>query len=32
VSPHKNAAPRMSPFALADLAQGLLRFGRLAAL
>jgi monoamine oxidase len=27
----KGAVPRMSPFALADLAQGLLRFGRLAA-
>jgi monoamine oxidase len=27
----KGAVPRLSPFALADLAQGLLRFGRLAA-
>ncbi|HLM90295.1 MAG TPA: FAD-dependent oxidoreductase [Streptosporangiaceae bacterium] len=31
VKPHKGAAPRISPFAVADLAQGLLRFGRLAA-
>jgi monoamine oxidase len=31
VKPHKGAAPRMSPFAVADLAQGLVRFGRLAA-
>jgi monoamine oxidase len=30
MSPHKGAVPRMSPFALADLAQGLLRFARLA--
>lgn len=27
---HKGAVPRLSPFALADLGQGLLRFGRLA--
>ena len=31
VKPHKGAVPRVSPFALADLAQGLLRFARLAA-
>jgi monoamine oxidase len=31
MKPRKNAVPRLSPFALADLAQGLLRFGRLAA-
>src|SRR3984885_3979809 len=31
MKPVKGAVPRMSPFALADLAQGLLRFGRLAA-
>jgi monoamine oxidase len=31
LKPTKGAVPRMSPFALADLAQGLLRFGRLAA-
>src|ERR1700761_844256 len=31
MKPAKGAVPRMSPFALADLAQGLLRFGRLAA-
>jgi monoamine oxidase len=31
VQPRKDAAPGLSPFALADLAQGLLRFGRLAA-
>jgi monoamine oxidase len=31
MKPHKGAVPRISPFALADLAQGLLRFGRLAA-
>jgi monoamine oxidase len=30
MKPHKGAAPRLSPFALADLAQGLLRFTRLA--
>jgi monoamine oxidase len=29
--PHKGAVPRLSPFALADLLQGMLRFGRLAA-
>ena len=29
--PGKGAVPRLSPFALADLAQGLLRFARLAA-
>ena len=29
MKPAKGAVPRMSPFALADLAQGLLRFGRL---
>jgi len=28
---HKGALPHISPFALADLAQGLLRFARLAA-
>lgn len=28
---HKGAVPRISPFAVADLAQGLLRFARLAA-
>ena len=28
--PHKGAVPRLSPFALADLGQGLLRFTRLA--
>lgn len=31
VKPAKGAVPRLSPFALADLAQGLLRFERLAA-
>jgi monoamine oxidase len=31
VPPRKDAVPGLSPFALADLAQGLLRFGRLAA-
>jgi monoamine oxidase len=31
VKPRKDAVPGLSPFALADLAQGLLRFGRLAA-
>ncbi len=31
MKPHKGAAPRLSPFVLADLAQGLLRFARLAA-
>ena len=31
VKPVKGAVPRLSPFALADLAQGLLRFTRLAA-
>jgi len=31
MKPHKGAVPRLSPFALADLAQGLLRFARLAA-
>ena len=31
VAPGKGAVPRLSPFALADLAQGLLRFSRLAA-
>jgi monoamine oxidase len=31
VQPRKDAVPGLSPFALADLAQGLLRFGRLAA-
>jgi monoamine oxidase len=31
MKPGKNAVPRISPFAVADLAQGLLRFGRLAA-
>jgi monoamine oxidase len=31
MKPVKDAVPRLSPFALADLAQGLLRFGRLAA-
>jgi monoamine oxidase len=31
VKPAKGAVPRMSPFALADLLQGMLRFGRLAA-
>jgi monoamine oxidase len=30
MKPHKGAVPRLSPFALADLAQGLARFGRLA--
>jgi monoamine oxidase len=30
MKPGKDAVPRISPFALADLAQGLLRFGRLA--
>jgi monoamine oxidase len=30
VQPHKGAVPRVSPFALADLAQGLARFERLA--
>jgi monoamine oxidase len=31
VKPAKGAVPRMSPFALADLLQGMSRFGRLAA-
>jgi monoamine oxidase len=31
MKPHKGAVPRISPFALADLAQGLVRFARLAA-
>jgi monoamine oxidase len=31
LKPSKGAAPRLSPFALADLAQGMLRFTRLAA-
>jgi monoamine oxidase len=31
MKPRKGAVPRISPFALADLAQGLLRFARLAA-
>jgi monoamine oxidase len=31
MAPHKGAVPRLGPFALADLGQGLLRFGRLAA-
>ena len=31
MKPRKGAVPRLSPFALADLAQGLLRFARLAA-
>jgi monoamine oxidase len=31
MKPVKGAVPRLSPFALADLAQGLLRFARLAA-
>ncbi len=31
VKPAKGAVPRMSPFALADLLQGMVRFGRLAA-
>jgi monoamine oxidase len=31
MKPVKGAAPRLSPFALADLAQGVLRFARLAA-
>jgi monoamine oxidase len=31
MKPRKGAVPRISPFALADLAQGLLRFTRLAA-
>jgi monoamine oxidase len=31
VQPTKGAVPRMSPFVLADLLQGMLRFGRLAA-
>jgi hypothetical protein len=30
MKPHKGAVPRISPFAVADLAQGLLRFARLA--
>jgi monoamine oxidase len=30
MKPHKGAAPRLSPFVIADLAQGLLRFARLA--
>ena len=30
MAPHKGAVPRLGPFALVDLAQGLLRFGRLA--
>src|SRR5213080_3928139 len=31
MKPDKGAVPKLSPFALADLGQGLLRFGRLAA-
>ena len=31
MQPRKGAVPRLSPFALADLAQGLTRFARLAA-
>jgi monoamine oxidase len=31
MKPHKGAMPHLSPFAIADLAQGLLRFTRLAA-
>ena len=31
MAPHKGATPRLNPFALADLAQGLLRFERMAA-
>src|SRR6266566_4207462 len=31
MKPHKGAVPRISPFAVADLAQGLMRFTRLAA-
>src|SRR5580692_2423251 len=31
MKPGKGAVPRISPFAIADLARGLLRFGRLAA-
>jgi monoamine oxidase len=31
MKPHKGAVPRISPFAVADLAQGMLRFTRLAA-
>jgi monoamine oxidase len=31
VKPVKGAVPKLSPFVLADLAQGMLRFGRLAA-
>jgi monoamine oxidase len=31
LKPSKGAVPRLSPFALADLAQGMLRFSRLAA-
>ncbi|MFC5176234.1 flavin monoamine oxidase family protein [Nocardioides taihuensis] len=31
MAPHKGAVPRLGPFALADLGQGLLRFSRLAA-
>ena len=31
MKPDKGAVPRLSPFALADLGQGLLRFARLAA-
>ena len=31
VAPRKGAVPRVSPFVLADLAQGMLRFNRLAA-
>jgi len=30
MKPHKGAAPHLSPFAIADLAQGLARFARLA--
>jgi monoamine oxidase len=30
MKPHKGAMPHLSPFAIADLAQGLLRFTRLA--
>src|SRR6516225_4365834 len=31
MKPHKGAVPHLSPFAIADLAQGLARFARLAA-
>ena len=30
LGPHKGAAPKLNPFALADLAQGMLRFERMA--